>query len=337
MPLPLLAILGIAAAGEIGTGKTIKAAVDQKDAKDTNESAQRRVDRAKEKAEKFREESGASITSLGTTKVYVMDHSIGTFLEAFSKLKNVTLSESDGLDEIANFKVDKQFFKELRDMNDMASSIVGGVAGGAAAGAITAIGAYSAVMSFGAASTGAAIAGLSGAAATNATLAFLGGGSLAAGGLGIAGGTAVLGGLVAGPALAIMGFVLGAKASANRDQAYSNLSKAIEFKEEMETVCVLCNGIRMRSSMFERILLKLNCIFERLTDQLVKNIEQYGCNYAAYGLEQRQTVSKCLSIVKAIKSILDTPILTEDGKLTTESAQLIAPMEETCEQYADCL
>lgn len=222
-------------------------------------------------------------------------------------------------------------------MNDMASSIVGGIAGGAAAGAITAIGAYSAVMSFGAASTGAAIAGLSGAAATNATLAFLGGGSLAAGGLGIAGGTAVLGGLVAGPALAIMGFVLGAKASANRDQAYSNLSKAMEFQEEMETVCVLCNGIRMRSGMFERILLKLNYIFERLTVQMIENMERYGCNYAAYGEEQRQTVAKCLSIVKAIKSILDTPILTEDGKLTTESAQLIAPMEETCEQYADCL
>ena len=45
------------------------------------------------------------------------------------------------------------------------------------------------------ASTGTSIASLSGAAATNATLAFFGGGSLAAGGLGMAGGTAVLGGL----------------------------------------------------------------------------------------------------------------------------------------------
>ena len=59
---------------------------------------------------------------------------------------------------------------------------------------------------FAAASTGTAIATLSGAAATNATLAFFGGGSLAAGGLGMAGGTAVLGGLVAGPALCVIDY-----------------------------------------------------------------------------------------------------------------------------------
>lgn len=55
----------------------------------------------------------------------------------------------------------------------------------------------SAVMAFGAASTGTAISSLSGAAATNATLAWLGGGSLAAGGGGMAAGTAVLGTITA--------------------------------------------------------------------------------------------------------------------------------------------
>ena len=60
------------------------------------------------------------------------------------------------------------------------------------------------VASFATASTGAAISGLSGAAATSATLAAIGGGSLAAGGLGIAGGTAVLTGIVAFPILAVV-------------------------------------------------------------------------------------------------------------------------------------
>ena len=47
-------------------------------------------------------------------------------------------------------------------------------------------------MKIGAASTGTLISTLSGAAASNATLAWLGGGSLAAGGGGIAAGTMVL-------------------------------------------------------------------------------------------------------------------------------------------------
>ncbi|MOA59596.1 hypothetical protein D3C78_1842590 [compost metagenome] len=55
------------------------------------------------------------------------------------------------------------------------------------------------VTALGSASTGAAIAGLSGVAATNATLAWFGGGALAAGGAGMAGGAVVLGGLFAIP------------------------------------------------------------------------------------------------------------------------------------------
>ena len=51
---------------------------------------------------------------------------------------------------------------------------------------------------------------------------------------------------VAGPALAVMGFVVGAKASANKEKAYANLANAHTFEEEMKTVKVLCKGIRMR-------------------------------------------------------------------------------------------
>ena len=45
-----------------------------------------------------------------------------------------------------------------------------------------------------------------------------------------------LGGLVAGPALAVLGFVVGAKASKNLDAANANWAKAKEFEEEMETL-----------------------------------------------------------------------------------------------------
>jgi hypothetical protein len=66
--------------------------------------------------------------------------------------------------------------QRLYNLNVIACTVIGGAA----------FGAWSGAMAFGAASTGTAISALSGIAATNATLAFLGGGSLAAGGLGIA-------------------------------------------------------------------------------------------------------------------------------------------------------
>ncbi|MBS4753244.1 helix-turn-helix transcriptional regulator [Nocardioides sp. zg-ZUI104] len=84
----------------------------------------------------------------------------------------------------------------------VAGALRGGVAG-AALGSASAYGAFTAAAAFGTASTGTAIGSLSGVAATNATMAFLGGGSLAAGGAGMAGGTMLLMGIVATPIAAL--------------------------------------------------------------------------------------------------------------------------------------
>lgn len=103
---------------------------------------------------------------------------------------------------------------------------VGSLAGTVASGALAGFGATGSVGLLATASTGTAISSLAGAAATNATLAWFGGGALAAGGLGMAGGTAVLGGLVAGPALAVGGFMLANKAEEALEKARDYETKA---------------------------------------------------------------------------------------------------------------
>ncbi len=215
--------------------------------------------------------------------------------------------------------LDKKSFSELRELQGIASSIAGGVASGAMAGAITAFGAYGAAGALATASTGTAIASLSGAAATNATLAFFGGGSLAAGGLGMAGGTMVLGGLVAGPALAIMGFVVGAKASKNLDNAYSNLAEARKFEEEMNAAADACVGIRRRAVMFDRFLIRLHTVFDPLVYEMTQIIKSRGTEYRQYTDKERKVIASAMSIAGAIKSVLDTAILDKDGNLTEES------------------
>ena len=327
MPIPLLFIAIGAGTAALGVGKSVKAGVNQKDANDTNERAQDIVKMATDEANTSRKNSGDAITNLGKAKINILEDSIKPFIASFEKLHNVELTDSVGLNELQKFHIDEQSFGELKEMQAMAASIAGGVASGATIGAITAFGAYGGAMAFGAASTGTAIASLSGIAATNATLAFLGGGSLAVGGLGIAGGTAVLGGLVAGPALAVMGFIIGAKASANKDKAYSNLAQAKEFREEMETVKSMCKGIRMRANMFERLILKLNALFAPLTYSLDQIIITSGTDYSLFTPEQKATVAATMSLAGAIKAVLDTPILTENGKLTPESETIAASVQ----------
>ncbi len=118
----------------------------------------------------------------------------------------------------------------------VARALAGGAGGafaGGAVGGVAAYGAFIAAVSLGTASTGAAIAGLSGVAATNAALALLGGGTLAAGGAGIAGGATVLAGIVAAPAvlLAVGGLVWMVKR--NRKQQQELTAKLDEADAEI--------------------------------------------------------------------------------------------------------
>ena len=208
---------------------------------------------------------------------------------------------------------------EMQKMSLMASSVLGGLVGGTGAGALAAFGAYGATMTFATASTGTAIASLSGAAATNATLAFLGGGALAAGGGGMALGSAVLGGALAGPAIAVLGIVMNASASKNLDNAYSNAAKAKEFAEGCKTIESLCNAISARASLFSTLVSKLDIILNRMIEQLEDIVETYGTDYSEYPEDAQSLVAMTMSVAGAIKKVLDTPILDEDGNVTVQS------------------
>jgi len=319
MPLPF--IIGAVAAGAaaLGIGKSVKAYGDNKKAERLNDRAADLIEEAKETIEIAREHSSRSLEVLGGKKLFVLRNSMDCFIKTFRKIKGIDFQASIGCNELEKFRMDKQSFTELREISGYASSIAGGIVSGALGGALVAFGAYGAAGMVGVASTGTAISALAGAAATNATLAFLGGGALSIGGLGMAGGMAVLGGLVAGPALAIMGFIVGAKASKNLDNARSNMAEARKIAEELNTGAFMCNSIRRRSYMFHRLLIRLDTFFIHLNHDLVQIIKKHGRNYRKYSTEQKQTVAQICSIAGAIKAVLDTPILTENGSLTLQS------------------
>lgn len=329
MPLPLL-FIGIAAAtAALGIGKSAKAAVDTNTAKKVNKEANEVLERAKKCLDSARKSSQASLENLGRCKIDILSGSVSEFVNLFSKLKNVEFQNSVGIDELGKFKIDKQELKELEELGGFATSILGGITGGALGGALTAFGAYSAAGTFAAASTGTAIASLSGVAATNATLAFFGGGSLAAGGLGMAGGTLVLGGLVAGPALAIMGILVGAKASAEKNKAYENLATAQKNAKEMEVASDMCDAISRRGNMFREALYHLNGYLVNLNKKMDDAINKYGADYQTFPISEKKNVAAAVAVVKAIKAIIDTPILTKDGNLTEESEKILLKTKES--------
>lgn len=322
MPIPLLFIAIAAGTGALGIGKSVKAGVDTHKAKKINSSANDLIDSGKQHLEMARSDSATALQALGRAKAEILSSSVTDFVNTFEMIKNIDFQKSSGLNELSKFKMDRQSFKELKDLGGFATSILGGVAGGTLGGALTAFGAYSAAGAFAAASTGTAIATLSGAAATNATLAFFGGGSLAAGGLGMAGGTMVLGGLVAGPALAIMGFIVGAKASKAKDEAYSNYAQAQRISEELSLAVTLCYAISKRSNMFTSMLSELDSRFKPLICSMRGIIGEYGNDFSLYPQDAKETIAAAASMAGTIKAVIDTPILTSEGNLADESLHL---------------
>jgi hypothetical protein len=190
-----------------------------------------------------------------------------------------------------------------------------------AKGGIAAVGAASAASQgtlgliglFGTASTGTAISGLSGAAAWNATLAWLGGGSLAAGGGGMALGAAVLTGIAVGPALMIGGFVLGGKGE-------EALTKALKYKAEANVKIARLKADEEYLMRVQRRVIELK--------ELVSHLS-YQANILLTELESKpfdrdrdaDKFQKVLLLVKALTEIMKVPILDKQGKLNkiTES------------------
>ncbi len=332
MPLPILFIgIGIAAAtGGVGIGKGVKAGVDIHSANQMNKTAQELVDSYNERINVERAACGVSLTKLGEEKLFVLNNTVNEFLETFTRIKNVDFRNSQGLDELKklNIHIDKQEFTELKTMVNFAGSLAGGAVAGTMSGALTAFGAYGAAQALACASTGTAIASLSGAAATNATLAFFGGGSIAAGGLGMAGGSVVLGGLVAGPALMVMGFIVGHAAKKELEKAHTNYAEAAQVSAQLEIASLQCETIRKRTYMFYDLLARLDSYFLPLIFKMEDIFKAEGDDYRQYSDESKKTIASAASVAVSIKSVLDTPILTDDGLLTEGSGKTVSNIDD---------
>ena len=321
LPLIPLVVAGVMALA--GTGAGVDAVVKNKRTKDNNNRAQEIVDEARSAAEKEREQTKKELQGFGKKKLEVMDVSIGAFAQTFGKLKNVEVVDLDHQMDSKRLKMNYESLSEWEKMSATAKSVLGGLTGGIGTGALIAFGAYKATTAFAAASTGTLIHTLSGVAASNATLAFLGGGSLAAGGMGVAGGSAVLGGAIAGPAIFVMGIALNVTARKNYHKSYSNLAEAEQAAEGMNTVKVLCSGITRRTQQMKSLLCDLDDILKERVSALEDVIARSGTDYAAYTREERDVAATACAVAQAVKQVIDTPVLNEDGTLTDASKKTV--------------
>lgn len=327
-----------------------------KEAKEINQRAQYDFETARDRVNEVRELTEKTLETYGRTKLEIYDTSIRSFVSEYDRIKGVELSSIQASDSLSHQVLSSINIRETNfQIIDGVKALIAGGGAGAVSGAVT----FGAVGLFASASTGTAISALSGAAATNATLAFLGGGSLAAGGGGVALGTAVLGGLVAIPVLLVGGFVLNAKAREALEIAKENRAQTERFVSETQAAISAMNVIRERCEQMKSVLIQLNSHLGKMT-QGVKVISDeqiqsrplkrafHKCkkllesalikigfsvpkwlkkplkvDYAKFTQSQKNYLWIATSLAQTTKNILDTDLLTKEGTIASNSQNVL--------------
>jgi len=137
---------------------------------------------------------------------------------------------------------------------------------------------------------------------------------------------------VAGQALSVIGRIVGAKANTQKEKAYTNLAEAKKTAEELASTALVYDGIRRRCNMFYNLLIRLDALFTPLVMQVQKIISIADNDYENFSEQQKQTFAAAFSLACAIKAVISTPILSDDGKLTPESENLIPKIQNQIKQ-----
>lgn len=330
MPIPILLVgLGVAA-GVVGAGGHLSA-------KDTNERAQRisqnaqdLYNEAKYSLEQAQNKTEKALLELGYSKKNILDTSMSQFLNSYDKIKHIQAIESISINEISKFAIDQQGAIEMREMIDIYSSSIKSGVTGTVAGAVIALAASG------------SLSVVTGGLATAGSVLLAGEVSAAAG---IAGSALSFAAAmtplvaVAAPVILFTGISASMKADENLEKANTMYAQAKAASEKMRVSKVLCDAISEKSEIFNDLLLDLNVMFSECSSLLAGIISKKEGKIFKKKLTSQDFTEEDLKLIAvtralagAVKSIIDTPILSKDGNINYESENIY---EQTVEKLPD--
>lgn len=314
MPIPIIIGLGVAAAAAIGAKKGYDGYKKQSESNEIVDESRARYDVRREQFDRQEKKALAALDELGQLEL-----NIGKEFERFSTLSAALLQQLNQSRDIKlEVKLPRHTLQKVEAYTYSAVSVLGSVAGASASGVAAGFAVYGGVMSFAAASTGTAISSLAGAAATNATLAAIGGGSLAAGGLGIAGGTAILGAAVFAPILAIAGWAYDSHASEALKNAKDARIKVDLAIGKLESATTSLASTEVAARQIKSALEELRVNFDRYLDTLegidtfIGSVRRFGRDVdeelAKFEDEIMSAIGNGYALASILTDIISTPL-----------------------------
>lgn len=323
MALPLLFIAGAAALSATGIFTGVDGTIKITDAKKAIEVAEIVYNTKKSEFDLQKRRTVYELERLGICQQQTKANFF-RFADAFEKIQNRPLFEDVTNDEIEFQDIS---LDNIKTISITALDILGGSALSIAAGAATGAAAYGGVMTFGFASTGAAISGLHGVAATNAAMAALGGGALGAGGGGMALGSMVLTGAVAGPIMAVTGLLMRAKGNESTERAEETVEKIEEALQLMNKSIGHVNRLRHLSMILRDSTQKLYELYLVRVSKLEELVSR-ETNYMRYTEEEKQLIDNNILIIKYLAHLTRLALIEVDEESQEELVRTEAVREE---------
>lgn len=281
-----------------------------------NAESEKRINRAKSKYEDKKEKleqaqklANDVLGDLGRTRLNIQEN-FSRFADALEKIHNRPEVREVGKE---HFKFTSVDLRNIRQVSISAKDVITNLGTSLIAGGLTSAGATALVGLLGTASTGTAISTLAGAALHNATLAWFGGGSIAAGGLGMAGGAYVAGGLFVGPAILVSALHLSGKADEAQSQASKAESEVENALMKMDKIIKFSEIIRPLADALLYELRKANYLYETKVSQLEELVRR--CNdYRLFSEEDKILLDNNIMLVKVLADMTRADLLKKDSK-----------------------
>jgi hypothetical protein len=294
----------------IGTGKIHKA-------RGIAESAKQEYEASLGKAESAAQSTNGRIQELAQEQVTAQL----TVLRMAEWLRAHERQVAQGADLLLDgLDVQIQEVAEICSVLPGGLSILQGIASAGLTGAGTAVGVPIAVTSLATASTGVAISGLSGAAAHSATLAWLGGGSLATGGGGMALGATALNFVTVGPALLVGGLLLNGKGEKALTQATAYAAEVAVGVSQHRAFEVLLRAVDQRVTELRAILVDVRA----RANSALEELAVLDFDVTLHAREFQNAISHVL----ATKELVNTAVLDAKGALTDDSERVVIKYKE---------
>ncbi len=151
------------------------------------------------------------------------------------------------------------------------------------------------------------------------------GGGLAASGLA---GMAVLGGLVAGPALAILGAVRADDMEEKLENAKAYYSQVEAAVKKADAMIDNLQAVRKMADLFTRQITKFDVLFFSLSQDAIATMKKHHYDTSRYNQKEKDQLCVTVSTLFSLSAFLKAPIMDEHQKLNKKAINALNLMRD---------